>query len=600
MPSHGVAMAVATLSELVFHVRDVAGGRTDLLSVRLGEQRETLSARDFLANVHSLVLALEELGVERGDRVAIFSENRPEWPLVDFACQLLGVPTVPVHPALGARAVGYILRNSGSRLLFYSDAAKRDLLSELRSALTDPPQVVAMDGDATLKGGVSLTRLLGRGAARRGEVPLERYRGAVGEDDLASLIYTSGTTGDPKGVMLSHRNLVSNFLACGELFDVGRRDLALSFLPLAHVFQRTVDYLCFYRGVPIHYVPNVEDVVRELRELRPTILTSVPRLYERAYVKLAGRLLEERPLRRLLVKWAIGVGKRHAVERHRGIVGPLLALQRQLAERLVYRGVRARFGGRLRIAISGGAPLGREVSEFFEAIGMPVFQGYGLTEAAPIVATNAPGQHRQGSVGRTVPEVELRVAEDGEILAKGPGVMRGYWRNPGATREIVDDEGWLHTGDVGELDKSGYLFITDRKKDLLVTSEGRSVAPQPIENLLTGHRLISQAVVVGDGRPYPAALLVPDFVELAARVGEEELKPVDLVEHPAARRAIAEILAEVNARLDEHERLRRFKLLARELTIEDGELTPTLKIRRRAVGRRHSEQIDSLYAKKSP
>jgi len=586
-------MPVSTLSDLVFHIRDVSAGRQELLSVRLPKGRETLSATDFLSNVHSLALALEALGVTRGDRVAIFSENRSEWHVVDFACQLVGAATVPLYPTLAAQQVGYILRNSGSRLVFYSDARKRDLLVELQKALTVPLQVVAFEGEATVPGGMSITRLMGQEAARRGDVPIERFRGRVEPEDLASIVYTSGTTGDPKGVMLSHRNLVSNFLACAEIFKVDPRDRALSFLPLAHVFQRTVDHLCFYRGVAIHYVPAVERVQSALTAVRPTLLVAVPRFYERAYLRVVSRLAKENALRQLLFRWAIGTGKRYATARQ-SFIGPLLALRRQLAERLVFRHIRARFGGRLRIAISGGAPLAREVSEFFEAVGMPVFQGYGLTESSPVLASNAPHRQRQGSVGKALTGVELRFGADGEILARGPGIMLGYWKNPQATEEAIDAEGWLHTGDVGWLDQSGYLFISDRKKDLLVTSGGKNITPQPIENLLTSHGLISQAVVVGDGYPYAAVLLVPDFDQLAAEV---EAPSQELIEHPRTREKIDRIVREVNGKLTEHERLRRWKLLDHELTVEAGELTPTLKIRRKVIAQRYAEQIASLYLK---
>jgi long-chain acyl-CoA synthetase len=593
-------MTVRTLADLLFHVREAAAGRGELLSVCLPRGREALSTSDFVSNVHSLALALEDLGVKAGDRVAIFSENRPEWPTVDFACQLLGAPTVPLFPTLPADRVGYVLRNSGSRLVFYSDAAKRDLLAELQDALTTPVEGVAFDADAAPAGGgaagpgTTLTRLIGRGAARRGEMPLSRFRDRVAEDDLASIIYTSGTTGDPKGVMLSHRNLVSNFLACGELFKLGPADLALSFLPLSHVFQRTIDHLCFYRGVSVHYVTREAEVARELAAARPTILTSVPLLYERLYVRMTEELARQGPLRRLAGRWAVAVGRRHAAERRHGFVGPLLALERQLAERLAFRKLRALLGGRLRLPISGGAPLAREVGDFFEAIGMPVFQGYGLTEASPVLAVNAPRQTRQGSVGRLLPDVELRLAADGEILVKGPGVMRGYWENPEATRESVDEDGWLHTGDLGLLDRSGYLFITDRKKDILVTAGGRKIAPQPIESLLTGHPLISQAVVVGDNFPYPAVLVVPDFQRLAAALGEP-LAPEELVEHPESRRRIAAVLADLSGGLAEADRLRRFKLLARPFTREAGELTPTFNVRRKVIALRYAAEIAALY-----
>lgn len=590
-------MAPRTLSDLVFHVRELSVGRGDFLSVRLPTGRESLSASDFVSNVHGLALALEEQGVEPGDRVAIFSENRPEWPTVDFACQLLGVPTVPIYPSMGAEQVGYILRNSGSRMIFYSDTAKRDLLDGLEGALTRRFEAVAFDADAVLDGGPSLTRLLGRGAARRGEVPLERLRGRVDEDDLASVIYTSGTTGDPKGVMLTQANLVSNFLALSKIWKIGDGDLAMSLLPLPHVFQRTIDHLCLYRGAAIHYVPRFDDVMPALRELRPTIVASVPRLWERARARTLAALESESPPRRLLDRWCLEVGRRYAAELQEGFVGPLLALERWIAERLLYRRLRGRFGGRLRLAISVGALLAPEVSRFYEAIGMPVYQGYGLTETSPVLAMSAPKNRRSGSVGRAVPTVEVRIAEDGEIHVKSPGVMRGYWERPEATRESLDDDGWLATGDIGAIDTSGYLFITDRKRDLLSLAGGRTLAPQPIESRLTSHAAISQAVVVGDGREAPAVLVVPDALTFRAELGEEDLSPEEIALHPAVRRRIATLLAEVNADLPEGERLRRFRVLPRELTVEAGELTPTYQIRRRAIRRRYAEEIAALYAK---
>ncbi len=372
-------MALGTLSDLVFHVREISSGHPELLSVRL-ERRETLSAADFLRSVHSLALALEAGGLEKGDRVAIFSENRPEWHVADFACQLLGVATVPIFPALPRRQVGFILRNSGSRSVFYSDAGKHDLLRELEPTLTSPPALVAFDAAAAAPGGTSITRLMGEGAARLGEVPIERFRGRVKGEDPASLIYTAGAAAEPKAVMLSHRDLISNMLACGEIVDLSRADLALSFLPLSQGFQRTVDHLCFHRGVAIHYVPAIEDVPDAVRRERPTVLVATPEVYGQVRRRTLERNGDQSPLRRRLFRWAMDAGRRHVEARKRGFVGPLLALQRKLAEWLVFRRVHERFGGRLRLAISGGAALEADVSEFFETLGMPLLPGDRLAE----------------------------------------------------------------------------------------------------------------------------------------------------------------------------------------------------------------------------
>ncbi len=609
-------MPIGTLSDLVFHVREVSSGRPELLSVVLGGRREGLSAADFLRGIHSLALALEARGLAKGERVAIFSENRPEWHVVDFACQLIGAPTVPIYPALDQRQVGFMLRNSGSRWVFYSDTARRDLLADLGPTLTSPPELVAFDSDAVAGGGMSITRLMGEGAARIGEVPIERFRGGVEEEDLASLIYTSGATGDPKGVMLSHRNLISNVLACGEIFDLSVEDLAISLLPLSHGFQRTVDHLCFYRGVAIHYLsgwlpsgetsdrhptgetPALDELLPVLLRERPTILAAVPAVYERAYQRARSLAGQKGSFGRRVFHWAIAAGRRRAAAERGGFVGPLLALQRKLADLLVLRGIRRQFGGRLRLPISGGAPIPPKVSDFFEAVGTPLFEGYGLTETSPVLASSAPKQHRPGSVGKALSTVELKVAEDGEILAKGPGVMKGYWADPRATAESVDDSGWLHTGDVGRIDQSGYVFITDRKRDFLCLAGGERIAPQPIEQRLTGHGLLAQAVVVGDDRPHLAALLVPDFERVRAElVGEtpHRLTGAEMVEHAEVLERIGVAVGEVNAELPETERVLSWCLLERPLSVENGELTHTSKLRRRVVVQRFADQIAGLY-----
>lgn len=586
-------MPIGTLSDLVFRIREISSGRPELLSIVRDGRREALSTADFLRNIHSLALALESRGLAKGERVAIFSENRPEWHIVDFACQLIGAPTVPLYPALGLRQVGFVLRNSGCRWVFYSGDAKRDLLAELGPALTSPPALVAFESDSVTDGGTSITRLMGQGASSLGEVPIERFRGRVEEEDLASLIYTSGATGDPKGVMLSHRNLISNVLACGEIFDLSADDLAISLLPLSHGFQRTVDHLCFYQGVAIHYVPAIEELPSVLRRERPTILAAVPALYERAYQQIQELAGAKGSLERRIFDWGVAAGRRSAAAERGGFVGPLLALRRKLADLLVLRGIRRRLGGRLRLPISGGAPMTTEVSEFFEAIGTPLFEGYGLTETSPVLASSAPAQHRPGSVGKALSTVELKVAEDGEILAKGPGVMKGYWANPRATAESVDESGWLHTGDVGRIDQSGYVFITDRKQDFLFTAAGERIAPQPIEKRLTRHSLLAQAVVVGDGRPHLAALLVPDFERVRAEFGD--LTAAEIIEHTEVLERIDQAVGEVNTQLPETEQVVSWGLLDRSLSTEKGELTHTSKLRRRVVVQRFADQIAALY-----
>ena len=583
-----------TLADLLFSVAERRGDRKDLLSIRRHGRDESLSAAEFVDAVRRTALALESHGVAKGDRVALYSTNRPEWHVVDFACHLLGAVSVPIYPTLTGPQVGYILHDSGAAWVFYDDVAKRDLLLGLEPARLgegDPEhrglRLVALDEDATADGGLNLASLIAGTAASDG-AGLGAFRGRVGQGDTASIIYTSGTTGDPKGVVLSHWNFVSNLLACRDLYDLGESDQALSFLPLSHVFERTVDYLFFHRGVAIHYSPSIERVASLMPDVRPTVLCSVPRLYESAYVRIRNTFAGQPPARRRLIDWALKTGHRRA---ERGGA----ALRALVADRLVFRKIKERFGGRLRFAISGGAAIADEVAAFFDAIGIRLYQGYGLTETAPVLSVNYPGASRRGSVGTAAPGVELRIADDGEILARTEGLMQGYWRNPEATAEAIDEDGWFYTGDIGRIDEDGYVFITDRKKDLLITSGGRNIAPQPIEQMLITHPAIAQVVVVGDGYPYVNVLVVPNYTEPPPRFAG--MSPEELRQDPRLHQAIQRLLDQVNEQLPAHERVRRFRLLERELTIEADEITPTLKVRRKVIGERYRDVIASMYLK---
>ncbi len=583
-----------TLSDLLFRVAERYGEREDLLSIRRHRRTERLSAARFVDEVRRTATALESHGVVKGDRIALLSTNRPEWHVVDFACHLLGAVPVPIYPTLTAAQVAYILLDSGAGWIFYDNAAKRDLLTGLvtpQDADEDTRQqglrLVALEVNATADGGTNLEALID-GATPSADDGLERFRGRVGRDDTASIIYTSGTTGDPKGVVLSHWNFVSNILACQKLYPLGEEDRALSFLPLSHVFERTVDYLFFHRGVSIHYSPAIERVAGLMPKVRPTVLCSVPRLYESAYMRIQANFATQPRTRRRLIDWALKVGRRRA---ERGGA----ALRGQIADRLVFRKIKERFGGCLRFTISGGAPIADEVGAFFDAIGIRLYQGYGLTETAPVLAVEYPGAARRGSVGTAAPGVELRIDDDGEILARTEGLMQGYWNQPEATAEAIDPDGWFHTGDIGRLDDDGYLYITDRKKDLLVTSGGKNVAPQPIEQMMVTHPAVAQVVVVGDGYPYLNALVVPNYA--APPPPFAGLAPDELRRDPRLQDTIQRLLGKVNERLPAHERVRRFRLLERELTIQDGEITPTLKVRRKIVSERYRDVIASMYLK---
>ena len=590
------APSLQTLTDLVFHIRDISAGRPNLLTFR-GERRESLSASDFLRGVHSLALALESRGLKAGDRVAIISEARPEWHLVDFACQLIGAVTVPMDPDAPGELMGYILRNSGCRWAFYGWGDTRKFLITLQRGLTTPVRLVSMAGDGAAPDSLTLTRLMGEGAPRQGEVPVERFRGRTQPDDLASLLYTSGTTGDPKGVMLSQKSLVANLVACGKLFTLGPTDLAITFLSPSHGFQRTIDHLCFYRGVAMHYVPNSDDMPEALRQERPTLLVALPRIYERAHRRTFELIDQDPGWRQRLSHWAIGVGRRYLTASRDGFISPLLALERRFAESFAFGRIQQRFGGRLRFALCGGGALAAEVSDFFEAVGVPIDQGYGLAESSPVLTSNAPRQRRHGSVGKALEEVELRLADDGEILARGPGVMMGYWENPDATAETFDDSGWLRTGDVGHIDQSGYVFITARKQDLLITHDGQSVAPQPLEETLTQDGLIRQAMVIGDNRPYLVALLVPDYERLSVETGEDE--PAVLAASPRVQQAVERRVEMVNERQKDAPKILRFAVLTEGFQERDGEVTLSGELRRRNILQRRAEMIAGLYSAQS-
>lgn len=588
------ASTLQSLTDLVFHIRDISAGRPNLLTFQGSERRESLSASDFLRGVHSLALALEARGLKAGQRVAIVSEARPEWHLVDFACQLLGAVTVPIDPDAPGELMGYILRNSGCGWAFYGSDDTRQLLVTLQRGLTTPVRLVAMAGDGATPEALTLTGLMGEGAPRQGEVPMERFRGRTQPDDLASLLYTSGTTGDPKGVMLSQKNLVANLLACGKLFSLGPDDLAITFLSPSHGFQRTIDHLCFYRGVAMHYVPGGDHMPEALRRERPTLLVALPRIYERAHRRTFELIGEEPAWRQRMSRWAIAVGRRYLSAARDGFISPLLALERRFAEGLAFGKIQQRFGGRLRFALCGGGALSAEVSDFFEAVGVPIDQGYGLAETSPVLTSNAPRQRRHGSVGKALEEVELRLADDGEILARGPGVMMGYWENPDATAETFDDSGWLRTGDVGHIDQSGYVFITARKQDLLITHDGQSVAPQPLEEALTQDGLIRQAMVIGDNRPYLVALLVPDYQRLGQETGEDNVAA--LAASPRVQQAIERRVEAVNAGQEDAPKILRFAVLTEGFQERDGEVALSGELRRRNILQRRAEMIAGLYS----
>jgi len=554
--------------------------------------------------VEELSMGLRGLGVEKGDSVAILSENRPEWALADLASLTAGAVDVPIYSTLTAAQVKYILEDSQAKVAFVSNVLQARKLAEVRRQLPQLRHLIRMAEGPDFPGGfLSLTEVRQNGRQALGADPQAvRTRAAeVKADDLATLIYTSGTTGDPKGVMLMHSNIVSNVTAARQVFNVfDADDVALSFLPLCHIFERMAGYYMMLDvGATIAYAESVEAVPANMAEVRPTVMCSVPRLYEKMYARVLEKVAGDPPKRQKVFRWAISVGRELFRNRSARTTAPLgTRLKGLVADKLVFGKIRARTGGRLKLFVSGGAPLSREINEFFGAVGLQILEGYGLTETSPVITCNRPDRFKPGTVGLPLPGVEVKIAEDGEILTRGPHVMKGYYNKPQATAESIDAEGWFRTGDVGVIDGEGFLTITDRKKDLIVTSGGKNIAPQPIENVLKSSPLIAEVVMIGDRRNFPSALVVPNFETLEKWAREKGIPFAareELVERPDVVALYEQAIRELTPHLAQFERIKKVALLTREFTLEAGELTPTLKVKRRVIEQKYKDVIDRIY-----
>ncbi len=561
-----------------------------------------VSSESYASEVAAVGEGLVRLGLEPGDRVGLLSENRYHWAVADMAALTRGAVVVPVYPSIPSSQVEQILRDSEAKWVFASTAEQAEKVLGIGSLLKDIAAIVTFDDvEAVNPVLTSIRRLAAAGRetlAERGAAPLETVRPA-GASDLATIIYTSGTTGLPKGVMLSHANIVSNVLTCLKVFDINERDTCLSFLPLSHIFERMAGYyVMLYQGVSIVYARTMETVGEDALAVRPTLMIGVPRFFEKFHARVMAAIDAAPPLRRRLFRWAERVGCEAAREELAGHAVPFsLRTQRNLAAALVFKKLKARIGGRPRFFISGGAALRPDINLFFHGVGIPIYEGYGLTETSPVIAVNTPADCRIGSVGKPVPGVEVKLAPDGEILVRGPNVMRGYYNRPEETGAAFQDD-WFCTGDVGHLDADGFLFITDRKKDLIVTAAGKNVAPQSIEQSLKRSRYVSEVMLVGDGRKFISAIIVPDFasLEAAARsMGIAFETREELVANEAIRALIEDAVAAVNQGLARYEAVKKFVILAEEWTIPDGALTPTMKVKRRIIEERHADLIDALY-----
>jgi len=596
-------MTRGTLTQLFFTTTDRHAGLPAAFRSKVGGTWIAITHRETLERVQAISLGLRELGIAPGDKVAIVSENRPEWALADYACLCARATDVPIYPTLPANQTKYILNDSEAVAVFCSTTAQIDKVLEVKAGLPRLKHVIAFDGAAAAQhaGIMALAEVEAKGRAAKAKYPdWKREALSVAPEDLATLIYTSGTTGDPKGVMLSHYNIWSNVQACLQIIPIGGGDECLSMLPLSHSYERMVDYTLFQAGVIINFAESFDTVAANLQEVKPTVVLSVPRLYEKVYARVLENALSGSAIKRSIFFWAKRAGEQWATLALAGLPIPGgLAIRKKIADRLVFAKLQARTGGRIRFFVSGAAPLSADIAKFFYSAGLPIIEGYGLTESSPVLTLNPLDGIKLGTVGRAIPGVELKIAADGEILARGPNIMQGYYKQPEATRETIDADGWLHTGDIGELDSDGYLKITDRKKELLKTAGGKYIAPQPIEGMVKRNKFVANAVLYGDRRKFPIILVVPNFDNLERWAAERALS--------YGTRAELLELADVQAKMEREvmgtlrdlakfETPKKVLLLENDFTIESGELTPTLKVKRRVIEKRYKDQIDAAYA----
>ena len=593
-----------TLNHLFFNAAR-KWNKPDAMLARVDGKWQPTSHATILERVRRIALGLSAIGVSRGDRVAILSENRPEWAMVDYACLTAGFADVPIYGTLPAEQIPYLLDDSGATAIFVSTPAQAEKIASVRGKCSTCRFVIAFDEAARHSADLTLRDLEAKGAAIDSPERAGQYEKAALEvmpNDLATIIYTSGTTGAPKGVMLTHDNIHSNVEATRRVVPI-ENDVALSFLPLSHIFERMGDYWFFATGTTIAYVENFDQVSLAMSEVRPSIALSVPRLYEKMYARVLENALAGGALKRRIFFWARAVADRWANEKLAGREpGALLGLQYSLAQRLVFSKLKARTGGRLRFFVSGGAPLAPEINKFFYAAGLTILEGYGLTETSPVIGVNTPMNFRIGTIGKPIAGVEVKIAPDGEILTRGPHVMKGYFNKIEATSEAIDGEGWFHTGDIGVIE-DGFVRITDRKKDIIVTAGGKNIAPQPIENSVKTNKYVSQAVMIGDRRKFPVLLVVPNFEQLEKWAREKNLIWTDRSQLLAMPMIHAKVDQEVRSKLTglaPFEMPKKIALLGSDFTVEGGELTPTLKVKRRVIEKNYKSLIDSLYDATDP
>jgi long-chain acyl-CoA synthetase len=597
-------MAEDTLARM-FWSRVDRGGDRPAQQTKRGGAWVTVTYRELGEMVREVALGLLALGRQKGDAVALLSASRAEWVQADFAIYSAGGVTVPIYPTYPPELIAYVVNDSGARTLIVEDPTQLAKALEARPKMPGLEHLIVIAGyEAPQPPETVMTwealRRLGRDKADALRGTLTDRVASVKADDVATIVYTSGTTGPPKGVVQTHANHVASLKSSGQATPVMEGWTHLLFLPLAHSFARLESYLGVYHGLTSAFAENLEKLGDNLRETRPHFICSVPRVFEKVYAKILAGVEAGSPVKRKIFNWAIGVGREVSRHQQRGQPLPTgLNAKRAIAEKLVFSKLHAALGGRLEWAVSGGAPLSRDIAEFFHAAGILILEGYGLTETCPVLTFNRPEKFKFGSVGQALPGVELRIAEDGEILARGANIAtRGYYKQPDATAAVFEPSGWFHTGDIGHLDPDGFLYITDRKKDLIVTAGGMNIAPQNIENLLKADPFISQAMVYGDRRPYPVALITVAPEELQKFAREQGILTTDpglLAKHPKIVERVARTVEDKNTHLQSYAKIKKFTVLPTDFSQDGGELTPTLKVKRRVVSDKYREVIEELY-----
>jgi len=597
-----LAAAEPTTLVEVFERVAQAHPKPNTLNYKKGGQWIPISSDEMLARIGRIAAGLYSIGVRHGDRVALLSESRGGWTLTDAGCQFAGAIDVPIYPTLMPPQVRYIIQDSGARVLVLNNHEKFLQVQEsLKECRAIEHTILFDEAGVTRADGLTLAELEKRGRALTEQQPdlVDDLAHQTHRDELATIIYTSGTTGEPKGVMLTHANLVSNLVDSAGHFSFGQADSALSVLPLSHVFERTAMYMYLHHGMAVYFGESIDQIGPNLREVHPTIFVGVPRIFEKIYARVKENSAAKGKLNLAMLNWAVSVGReqaRFAVNHQR--VPLWLALKHKLASLLVFKRWRGALGGRIRLLISGGAALPEDLGYIYIGAGMPIVQGYGLTETSPVITAGVLENNRIGTVGKPIKDVEIRIAPDGEIEVRGPNVMRGYYNKPEETRAVFTEDGWFKTGDIGTIDKDGFLRITDRKKELFKTSGGKYIAPQPIEQLIKGSRFVNQVVLIGNGRKFPAALIVPDWEQIESYV---QLKGINassraaLCRHPRIINLFERQIAALTPNLAQYERVKKIALLENEFTIESGEMTPTLKVKRRVIDEKYHDVINRIY-----